>query len=117
MAANGAQYGVATALLLDVPAFLADAVVTVGVSLATQAAGINVDLWTGLGMLVAGILMIVWAVARPVAPGGPRRAAAGRAARAARRRRSRGAHTQHLGGAEPSAPWGMVSSCPLPRNS
>jgi hypothetical protein len=33
-----------------------------------KAAGINVDLWTGLGMLVVGILMIVWALTRPVAP-------------------------------------------------
>jgi hypothetical protein len=32
-----------------------------------KAAGINIDLWTGLGMLVVGILMIVWALARPVA--------------------------------------------------
>jgi hypothetical protein len=31
-----------------------------------KAAGINVDLWTGLGMLVVGVLMIVWALARPV---------------------------------------------------
>jgi hypothetical protein len=33
-----------------------------------KAAGINVDLWTGLGMLVVGILMIFWALSRPVAP-------------------------------------------------
>jgi hypothetical protein len=33
----------------------------------TKAAGINVDLWTGLGMLVVGALMIFWALARPVA--------------------------------------------------
>jgi hypothetical protein len=33
-----------------------------------KAAGINIDLWTGLGMLVVGLLMIVWALARPVAP-------------------------------------------------
>jgi hypothetical protein len=33
-----------------------------------KAAGINVDLWTGLGMLVVGALMIFWALARPVAP-------------------------------------------------
>jgi hypothetical protein len=30
-----------------------------------KAAGLNVDLWTGLGMLVFGVLMIVWALARP----------------------------------------------------
>ena len=33
-----------------------------------KAAGINVNLWTGLGMLVVGALMIYWALARPVAP-------------------------------------------------
>jgi hypothetical protein len=33
----------------------------------TKAAGINIDLWTGLGMLVVGGLMIFWALARPVA--------------------------------------------------
>jgi hypothetical protein len=33
-----------------------------------KAAGLNVDLWTGLGMLVVGALMIFWALARPVAP-------------------------------------------------
>jgi hypothetical protein len=33
-----------------------------------KAAGINVNLWTGLGMLVFGALMIVWALSRPVAP-------------------------------------------------
>src|SRR3954470_15576070 len=33
-----------------------------------KAAGINIDLWTGLGMLAVGVLMIVWALARPVAP-------------------------------------------------
>ena len=33
-----------------------------------KAAGINVDLWTGLGMLVFGALMIFWALKRPVQP-------------------------------------------------
>jgi hypothetical protein len=33
-----------------------------------KAAGVNVNLWTGLGMLVVGGLMIFWALARPVAP-------------------------------------------------
>jgi hypothetical protein len=32
-----------------------------------KAAGINIDLWTGLGMLVVGALMIFWALSRPVA--------------------------------------------------
>jgi hypothetical protein len=33
-----------------------------------KAAGVNVNLWTGLGMLVVGGLMVFWALARPVAP-------------------------------------------------
>ena len=33
-----------------------------------KAAGINIDLWTGLGMLVFGALMIFWALSRPVMP-------------------------------------------------
>jgi hypothetical protein len=33
----------------------------------TKAAGVNIDLWTGIGMLIFGILMIFWALARPVA--------------------------------------------------
>ena len=31
-----------------------------------KAAGINIDLWTGLGMLVFGALMLFWALSRPV---------------------------------------------------
>jgi drug/metabolite transporter (DMT)-like permease len=30
-----------------------------------KAAGINIDLWTGLGMFVVGLLMIAWALLRP----------------------------------------------------
>ncbi|MBV9915876.1 MAG: hypothetical protein JO153_05170 [Solirubrobacterales bacterium] len=37
----------------------------------TKAAGININLWTGLGMLIFGALMIFWALARPVAPEPP----------------------------------------------
>lgn len=37
----------------------------------TKAAGINVDLWTGLGMLVFAALMIFWALSRPVVPEPP----------------------------------------------
>ncbi len=37
----------------------------------TKAAGINIDLWTGLGMLVFGGLMLFWALARPVMPEPP----------------------------------------------
>jgi len=33
-----------------------------------KAAGINVDLWTGIGMLLFGILMLFWALSRPVMP-------------------------------------------------
>jgi hypothetical protein len=33
-----------------------------------KAAGINIDLWTGLGMLIFGALMIFWALTRPVEP-------------------------------------------------
>jgi hypothetical protein len=33
-----------------------------------KAAGINIDLWSGLGMLVFGALMLFWALSRPVAP-------------------------------------------------
>ena len=33
-----------------------------------KAAGINVDLWTGIGMLVFGALMVFWALSKPVMP-------------------------------------------------
>ena len=33
--------------------------------------GINVNLWTGLGMLVFGALMVFWALARPAMPEPP----------------------------------------------
>ena len=33
--------------------------------------GINVNLWTGLGMLVFGVLMVVWALSRPTVPDAP----------------------------------------------
>jgi hypothetical protein len=36
-----------------------------------KADGINIDLWTGLGMLVFGGLMIFWALSRPVMPDPP----------------------------------------------
>ncbi|MEA2145037.1 MAG: hypothetical protein QOG59_624 [Solirubrobacteraceae bacterium] len=35
------------------------------------AAGININLWTGLGMLVFGALMVFWALARPTVPEPP----------------------------------------------
>ena len=36
-----------------------------------KAAGINIDLWTGIGMLIFGALMIFWALSRPVVPEPP----------------------------------------------
>jgi hypothetical protein len=36
-----------------------------------KADGIKIDLWTGLGMLVFGGLMIFWALSRPVMPEPP----------------------------------------------
>ena len=36
-----------------------------------KAAGVNVNLWTGLGMLVFGVLMVVWALSRPTVPDVP----------------------------------------------
>jgi len=36
-----------------------------------KAAGINVNLWTGLAMLVVAAIMIAWAVLRPVVPEPP----------------------------------------------
>jgi hypothetical protein len=37
----------------------------------TKAAGINVDLWTGIGMLVFAALMLFWAFSKPVTPEPP----------------------------------------------
>jgi hypothetical protein len=37
----------------------------------TKAAGINVDLWTGLGMLLFAAFMITWALTKPVMPEPP----------------------------------------------
>ena len=36
-----------------------------------KASGVNVDLYTGLAMLVVGVLMVLWAVLRPVVPEPP----------------------------------------------
>jgi hypothetical protein len=36
-----------------------------------KAAGVNVNLYTGIAMLVVGVLMIVWALTRPVVPEPP----------------------------------------------
>ena len=40
-------------------------------SLKHKAAGINVDLWTGIGMLLFGALMVFWALSRPTIPEPP----------------------------------------------
>jgi hypothetical protein len=37
-----------------------------------KAAGINVNLWTGLAMLVVGAMMVAWALMRPTEPDAPR---------------------------------------------
>ena len=37
----------------------------------TKAAGVNVNLWTGLAMIVFGALMVTWALTRPVEPTAP----------------------------------------------
>jgi len=34
----------------------------------TKAAGVNINLWTGLAMIVFAALMIFWALARPTVP-------------------------------------------------
>jgi hypothetical protein len=31
-----------------------------------KAAGVNINLWAGLGMLVFGLLMLAWALSRPL---------------------------------------------------
>jgi hypothetical protein len=36
-----------------------------------KAAGINIDLWTGIGMLIFAGLMIFWALSRPTTPEPP----------------------------------------------
>lgn len=41
--------------------------------LKTKAAGIDVDLWTGLGMLAFGAFMLLWAFLRPTVPEPPER--------------------------------------------
>src|SRR3954469_19592079 len=36
-----------------------------------KAAGLNIDLWAGIGMLVFAALMLAWALLRPVEPDPP----------------------------------------------
>ena len=73
-----------------------------------KAAGVNINLWTGIGMLVFGLLMITWALTRPLgdelvegdehpersAPRGTDAAALA----SEQRRRSTGSHRQGAGG-------------------
>ncbi|GGX98921.1 hypothetical protein GCM10010510_50590 [Streptomyces anandii JCM 4720] len=33
-----------------------------------KAQGVNINLWTGIGMLILGIFFLVWMKLRPVAP-------------------------------------------------
>jgi xanthine/uracil/vitamin C permease (AzgA family) len=40
--------------------------VTDGSAKIHKAAGVHINLWTGIGMLVFGILMLIWAFGRPV---------------------------------------------------
>lgn len=37
----------------------------------TQAAGINIDLWAGIAMVIFGVIMVAWALLRPVVPEPP----------------------------------------------
>ena len=37
----------------------------------TKAAGINIDLWAGIAMLIFAVIMIAWALLRPVMPEPP----------------------------------------------
>jgi hypothetical protein len=37
----------------------------------TKAAGINIDLWVGIAMIIFAIVMIAWALLRPVMPEPP----------------------------------------------
>jgi hypothetical protein len=37
----------------------------------TQAAGINIDLWAGIAMVIFAVIMVAWALLRPVRPEPP----------------------------------------------
>ncbi len=37
----------------------------------TKAVGINIDLWTGIGMIIFAVIMVTWALTRPVQPEPP----------------------------------------------
>ncbi len=76
-----------------------------------RAAGVNINLWTGLGMLVFGILMIVWALTRPLGDElVERRRASG--ARCAARRRRRGARLRAAPPRDPARPGSLRRARP-----
>jgi hypothetical protein len=37
----------------------------------TKAAGININLWTGIGMIIFAVVMLTWALTRPIQPEPP----------------------------------------------
>jgi hypothetical protein len=82
-----------------------------------KAAGVNINLWAGLGMLVFGILMLTWALTRPLSEelgtgegdGGPMDAPPPRgvdaAALASHQRRGRpGVHDERPAGPDDARP-------------
>ena len=81
-AANGAEYGIATVHIRRIIGglFTLYGIVLVVVGLVgahhvkVKAAGININLWAGLGMLVVAAILIGWALARPVRLDPPRTA-------------------------------------------
>ena len=52
---------------MDAIIFAVSAVLIAGVNLYALA-GIDINLWTGIAMLVFGLLMLLWLVLRPSAP-------------------------------------------------
>jgi Na+/pantothenate symporter len=70
-AANGAQYGIPAVHCYWIGAVPAMIFLGLFMMPFNKAAGINIDVWTGLTTLVFGGLMIFWALARPVAPEPP----------------------------------------------
>ena len=81
----------------------------------TKAAGINIDLWTGLAMLLVGVLMIAWALLRPTVPEPRRRAARVPGESGARRppsapRAAGGCRSRHRAGARQSPPADRMRS-------
>jgi hypothetical protein len=77
-----------------------------------KAAGVNINLWAGLAMLIFGILMIVWALTRPLGDelvegqeyperAAPRGVDAAALASEERRRRTRRDRDRSTGGGDP----------------